>query len=273
MIDDISQWIDTLQYAHHRQSVINLRDEFIQDESIQALVLGGSICHGYGRKDSDIDCMMLIDAQACEQRRKSNAVCYYATHLTPYEGGYVDGKYQSLEYLQMVAERGPEPARYAYKDAKIIFSRIPGLPALLQRVSAYPEAERENRIVRFHAQLDGMRWFFGEGIKRDDRFTAQWAAVNMILFGSRMLLAYNRVLFPCQKTMTHELRRCTELPQGIFGRMDELLANPVESSAEAYYRAIKQWRQWEQAGVGWADQFMADAELKWLTGTPYVGEI
>lgn len=272
-MDYTSQWIDTLQYDHHRQSVLNLRDEFINDPSVQALILGGSICHGYGRKDSDIDCMFLIDAQAYEARRKDNAVCYFTTHLTQYEGGYVDGKYQCLDYLKMVAERGPEPSRYAYKDAKIIFSRIDGLPGFLQRVSAYPEEGRENRIIRFHAQLDGMRWFVGEGIKRDDRFTVQWASVNMALFGSRMLLAHNRVLFPCQKTMTHELRRCAELPDGIFDKMEELLAHPSEQSAESYYRAIKDWRQWEQAEGGWPDVFMRDAELKWLNGTPSVAEI
>lgn len=272
-MDYTSLWINDLKYPHHRQSVLNLRDELIQDESILALVFGGSICHGYERPDSDIDCMLLVDDGEYAERRKNNRIQYYSTTLTPYKGGYVDGKYQSMDYLNQVADRGAEPARFAYKDAKIIFSRMEGLSELLERIAAYPEEGRVNRIIRFHAQLDGMRWFMGEGIKRADRFTVNWAAVNMVLFGSRMLLAHNRVLFPCQKTMTHELHRCAELPGGIFESTEELLAHPTEESAEAYYRLIKDWREWEQSTEGWSNQFMADAELKWLTGEASVAEI
>jgi hypothetical protein len=272
-MDYTSTWIDQLQYPHHRQSVLSLRDELIKDASIQAVVLGGSICHGYERPDSDIDCMILIDDDQYEQHRRDNTIQYYTTEFTPYEGGYVDGKYHSLDYLEKVAAYGAEPARFAFKDSKIIFSRIDELESLLQRITAYPLAEQESRIIRFHAQLDGMRWFFGEGIKRNDRFTINWAATDMVLFGSRMLLAYNRVLFPCHKTMTHELRRCEQLPEGIFDKMEELLAHPTEASAEAYYHAIKDWREWEQSPEGWPNQYMADSELKWLVNAAAVADI
>lgn len=272
-MDYTSQWLHTLQYPHHRQSVLNLRDELMNDESIRALILGGSICHGYERADSDIDCMLLVDDAEYERRRQDNAIAYYTTGLTPYEGGYVDGKYHSFEYLEKVASFGAEPARFAFKDAKIIFSRIDGVEDLLRRTAAYPEADRENRIIRFHAQLDGLRWFFGEGIKRADRYTINWSSTSMVFFGSRMLLAYNRVLFPCNKTMTHELKRCAELPEGIFDRMEALLSAPSMESAEAYYRAIKDWREWEQSPEGWPCQYMADSELKWLTGDAPVSDI
>jgi hypothetical protein len=267
------QWLDALQYPHHRQAVLGLRDEFINDPSVMALIVGGSICHGYARPDSDVDCVLLVDDEECELRRRENRIHYYSTHLTPYEGGYVDGKYQSVSYLEKVADYGSEPARFAFKDARIVFTRIDALEELLRRASAYPENDRVNRIIRFHAQLDGMRWFFGEGVKRADRYTVNWSAAGMVMFGSRMLLAHNRVLFPCHKTMTHELRRCSGLPDGIFDRMEGLLGNPTEESAEAYYRAVKDWREWEESPGGWPNQFMADSELKWLTGDAPVSDI
>lgn len=272
-MDYTSQWIDSLKYPHHRQSVLNLRDELMQDPSVKAVILGGSVCHGYERADSDIDCMILLDEEEFDQRCRENTITYYTTALTPYDGGYVDGKYQSLAYLQKVAHFGAEPARYAYKDSRIILSHVEGLDRLLAEVTAYPEHDRENRIRRFHAQLDGLRWFFGEGEKRNDRYTINWSSTGMVLFGSRMLLAYNRVLFPCNKTMTHELKRCAELPEGIFEKMEELLAQPTTDAAEAYYRAIKDWRQWEVPPAGWPAQYIEDSEMKWLTGFAPIADI
>jgi hypothetical protein len=272
-MDHTSQWIDTLKYPHHRQSVMNLRDRLMPEQSILAVVLGGSICHGYERPDSDIDCMLVVSDEEYSQRQLDNTIQYFTTELTPYEGGYVDGKYHSLDYIEKVASFGAEPARFAFKDSKIVFSRIDGLEDILLRASAYPESDRESRIIRFHAQLDGLQWFFGEGVKRNDRYTINWSSTGMVLFGNRMLLAYNRVLFPCNKTMTHELRRCPELPEGIFDKMESLLNSPTTETAEAYYRAIKDWRQWEQSPQGWPNQYMADSELKWLVGAAAVADI
>ena len=272
-MDYTGQWIDTLKHAHHRQAIRNLRDELSSDRSILAVILGGSLCHGYERPDSDIDCMVLVSDEEYEQRRKNNDIAFYSPDIAGYEGGYIDGKFHSIAYLEKVAEYGAEPARYAFKDAKIIFSKVDGLGELLQRVAAYPEEDRVNRITRFHAQLDGLRWFFGEGVKRNDRYTINWSSTSMVLFGSRMLLAYNRMLFPCHKTMTFELKRCSKLPAGIFETMEELLSSPTLESAEAYYRAIKDWREWEQAPCGWPGQFMADSELKWLERVAAVADI
>ena len=272
-VDYTSSWINELHFPHHRQSVLNLRDEFIGDETVLALILGGSICHGYAREDSDIDCMFIVDEEIYKKRHETNADCYYSTHLTPYKGGYVDGKYQCIAYLEKVAFGGPEPARYAYKDARIIFSRIPNLTNLIEKIAAYPEEGLESRIMRFHAQLEGMRWFFGEGIRRAEKFTITWAAANMVLFGGRMILAHNRALFPCQKTMMHELHRCKELPEGIFDKADRLLSCMTEEAAEEYYRAVIDWQQWPHTENGWAGLFMADAELKWLSSSPSVAEI
>lgn len=147
------------------------------------------------------------------------------------------------------------------------------MESLLERAASYPEEGRAGRIMRFHAQLDGMRWFLGEGAKRGDAFTMHWAAANLVLFGCRMLLAHNRVLFPCTKSMTHELKRCAELPEGIFEKMDALLKNPGADTAEAFYRGIKDWREWEQSPGGWSNLYMADTELRWLKGEAPVSDI
>ena len=88
----------------------------------------------------------------------------------------------------------------------------------------------------------------------------------MVLFGCRMLLAHNNMLFPCHKTMTFELQKCKNLPESLFEKIDLLLNNPTLDNAESFYRLIKDYRQWEETPNGWPNQYMADSELMWLNG-------
>ena len=272
-MDYTNDWINQVAHEHHRQAIYNVRDQFINNPDVLAVVLGGSIAHGYYRTDSDIDCMILVSEEEYSRRLKDNNIQYFSRELAPYEGGYIDGKYHSLEYLEKVASFGAEPARFAFKDSKIIFSRIPNLLDLLSRAAAYPKADKSNRIQRFHAQLDGLRWFFGEGAKRNDRYTINWSSTSMVLFGCRMLLAHNNMLFPCQKTMTFELQKCKNLPENLFEKIDLLLNNPTLDNAESFYRLIKDYRQWEETPNGWPNQYMADSELMWLNGQCPVSDI
>jgi predicted nucleotidyltransferase len=109
-----------LRYPHHRRAVLNLRDEFIGDPSVLALVLGGSVCHGYAREDSDIDCVIVVDEAEYAARREENRLQFYSSELAGYDGGYIDGKYQSPKFIEKVAERGSEPARFANTQGRLV---------------------------------------------------------------------------------------------------------------------------------------------------------
>ena len=58
-----------------------------------------------------------------------------------------------LTYLQDVAARGPEPARFAFVQAFPAFARLPNLTDLLDPIAQYPEHERTKKLVSFASQL------------------------------------------------------------------------------------------------------------------------
>src|SRR3954469_19133190 len=114
-------------FQHHAESIQRLTTAFQQNTTVRALLLGGSIAHGLARPDSDVDVAVLVDSAEYQRRKTERQLTFSDRTLCTYEGGYIDGKYVDLEFLQAVAARGSEPARYAYQGSRILFSRVEGL--------------------------------------------------------------------------------------------------------------------------------------------------
>ena len=47
-------------YKHHEESIHNVAQYFQDDPEVEALILGGSIAHGFASSVSDVDLMILI---------------------------------------------------------------------------------------------------------------------------------------------------------------------------------------------------------------------
>ena len=108
---------------HHEETIELLVEEFKKDSSILALLLGGSIAHGFAKPDSDIDVSIIIGAEDYRKRKEENDIVYNNREIITYEGGYIDGKFMDIEFLRLVASRGSDPARYAFKGNRILFTK------------------------------------------------------------------------------------------------------------------------------------------------------
>ena len=88
---------------HHAESIQRLTAAFEEDARVRALLLGGSLAHGFARADSDIDVLVVVDAAEDRRRQAENQLTFSDRTLCTYEGGYIDGKYVDLEFLRAVA--------------------------------------------------------------------------------------------------------------------------------------------------------------------------
>lgn len=68
---------------------------------------------------------------------------YYEEEVCPWERGYVDGKCISVEFIEKVCELGSEPAKFAFKDAFVTYSKIAGLENLIEKAASYPIRNKE----------------------------------------------------------------------------------------------------------------------------------
>ena len=255
---------------HHRQVIERLTAHFGADERFPALIVAGSIAHGWERDDSDVDIMLVATDEEYARRVAARALTYFTRDFCDYPGGYVDGKIVNLAFLQEVAEKGSEPARAAFDGTWCAYSRLPEVDALVQRIPTYPEAERQARICSFYAQFEAWHWYLGEAVKRGDRYLLTKTLSALLLFGGRLILAHNRILYPYHKWLTTTLAEAPDKPTDLLKLMDAALAQPSAETIEAYCKSILDFTAWNTPPEGWPARFMQDTESAWRRGSAAV---
>jgi predicted nucleotidyltransferase len=260
---------------HHEESIENMSRELEPDQSLLALILGGSLAHGFARPDSDIDVTMVVSGEELRRRRRENRLHYVNRALCTYEGGYVDGKYVDLAFLEAAAERGSDPARFAFQGNRILFSRVDGLAELLARIVRFPVGEKEERVRRFAAQLLAWRWYYGEGAKQGSRYLTTLAASKLALFAGRIILTVNELLYPYHKWFLRVLEGAPRRPERFMDSIRGLLEAPSREKVEPLVRSVFAFAGVDFAAVDavWPTRFMKDSEQKWLDGAPSIDDI
>ena len=251
-------------FAHHVETIQRTSQHFASDPQVTALLLAGSLAHGFASETSDVDVMIVVADADYQERLSSGRTCFFSRELCAYADGYVDGKYVGESFLRTVAERGSEPARFAFQDARILFSKHPELASLLQAIARYPQAGKAQRIARFRAQFEAWRWYTGEALKRDDLPLLRTAVAKLTLFAGRAILAHNELLYPYHKWFLRVLASATAKPTGFDEQIQELARQPTPETIERFATSMRAFMGWQAEHAIWPVQFMLDSELNWL---------
>jgi predicted nucleotidyltransferase len=260
-------------YPHHTDSIQRVTDYFQRDPEVLALLLGGSIAHGFETPTSDIDVMIFVSDEDYEKRFAENRIHFFNTELTTYTGGYVDGKYSTRRFVRQVIEKGSEPARFAFADSRVLFSKMDGLEEDVRNAAQYPVTERAGRIRRFHAQFEAWHWYCGEALRLKNQYLLGTSISKFILFSRRLILAHNELLYPYHKWFLKVLDSATDKPAGLMESIHKLSEEPITENIEALYQAVKGFQPWIEGDFNWPTQFMLDSELNWLDGKTPVDDL
>ncbi|WP_139537402.1 hypothetical protein [Klebsiella spallanzanii] len=84
----------------------------------------------------------------------------------------------------MVAEKGTEPARFAFKDAILLHSDMDevNVNKLILEASLYPKENKASKLETFNAQFEGWNWMYYEGLKKDDCYVVSIPVKRTIHF-------------------------------------------------------------------------------------------
>lgn len=259
---------------HHADSIANLVREFRTIPKVQALILGGSLAHGFARPDSDIDVFILVSADEMAVLRQTGRLHYNNRTLCTYDG-YIDGKYVDLEFLTLVAARGSDPIRYAFAGAQILFSKVTGLEPLLADIVRYPVMEKEERVRRFAAQLLAWRWYYSEGVRQANAYLLTLALQKITLFTCRLVLNENEMLYPFHKWMRRVTLSAPRQPPGLAARLDALLQDHSWPIVDRHAREILGFVGLDFAATDatWPTYFMQETELRWMIGEPATDDL
>jgi hypothetical protein len=236
------------------------------------LLIGGSLVKGYGDESSDVDFVLIATDDEYTRRSAERALTYYTTDLCDYPGGYVDGKIVNVAFLEEVADRGSEPARSAFEKVIVPYSHLPQLDDLLRRITAYPEFNPTAKIRSFYAQLLAMQWYVGEAEKRHNRYLLMHVVPELVLFGGRLILAHNRILYPYHKWFLRRLQDAPQKPADLLALIELLLSEPGKANADRFCEAILNFTTWDTPPEGWPARFMEDTEWAWRRGSAAVGD-
>lgn len=225
-------------YPHHEQSIQKLINYFAGQSDVIAIILGGSVAKGLERPDSDIDAMIVVSDERYQRHLESNNVAECISGECTYEGGYFDIKYCMKSFLQDVAEKGSEPARNAFPCARCLTSTDPEIPEIVSRIPVYQIQEKADKQLSFYSALslsEGYLWWMS---KIDNPYLRVRAATDIVLYGYRLLLAENEVLFPCHKALTATIERLPRKPKNIVEKANRLLAELSDESKEDFVKSV-----------------------------------
>lgn len=260
-------------HSHHSRTIQNIREFFERDPDVRALLLSGSIAHGFQSPTSDVDIMIFVSEEDYQKRFESGQLHFFNTDLCTYEGGYVDGKYLSLNFVKQVLEKGSEPARFAFEGSQVLFSRVNEFAEDVGRIAAYPVAEKAERIKRFYAQFEAWHWYCGEALAKQNRYLLGTAVSKLVLFGGRLILAHNEMLYPYHKWFLKVLERAKERPSNLVTCIQTLTESPTPENVEAFYEMVKTFQPWSDHPYHWPVQFLLDSELNWMDGKTPVDDL
>jgi predicted nucleotidyltransferase len=261
-------------YPHHIQSIRNVTEYFQHDPEVLALLLGGSIAHGFETPASDIDLMIFVSEEDHKNRFAENRIHFFNTELTTYEGGYVDGKYSTQAFVKQVMEKGSEPARFAFAGSQILFSKIKGFEEDVRKAAEYPVADKAERIKHLYAQFEAWHWYCGESLRLKNQYLLGTSVSKFILFGGRLILAHNELLYPYHKWVLKVLEGAKEKPAGLLASINVLNESPTAENIETLYEKIRNFHPWTNDPLfSWPTQFMLDSELNWLDGKTPVDDL
>jgi Nucleotidyltransferase domain len=252
----------------HERLIASTCERFSDDPELLGLVVGGSVAHGLASPASDLDVMLVYSDAAAAARLEQDQLTVFDDTLADYEGGYLDGKVTALGFIDEVALHGSEPARWAFEDAFVAFSRVEGLEARIAAAAAYPEKERDEKLRDFVGHVMLMEWFMREADKRRDRYLAVFAGSRLTLYAGRAVLALNRMLYPYHKWFLHQLERAPSKPDGLLAQIDALLLAPGVETASELAASVTAFAGLDLTMREAVTRFMRRSEWNWRDGLP-----
>lgn len=269
-------------HPHHEQTIQNVIGYFKDQDDVSALLLSGSIAHGFETAESDVDILIVVTEESYQERQRSGKLTFFNTELCaewPAGGsGYVDGKYLALSVIRQVADKGSEAARFAFDGVRVLFNKADDedgnqLASELARAVAYPVAGKAERIARFRMQLEAWNWFCGEARKKQNDYLLGLAVSKLALFGGRLVLAHNEMLYPFHKWFLRVLETAPDKPADLMKCIRELVSERSPEKIEAFYRTVADFQDWGVDPTRWGATFMVDSEMNWVDGKTPVDDL
>lgn len=261
-------------YQHHKEAIEILVREYRGKPGVEAIFLGGSVARDQARPDSDVDAIILLSDEEYRRRAQGGTLAECVFGLCPYEGGYFDIKYCSLDYLKAAAQRGSEPARHAFEGIRCLYTADPRYAQLALEIPVFQRKEKDEKLLSFYSAYTLARGYFWDMAQKDGSlFSKVRTASDLVFYGMRLILEEHEVLFPCQRRLPQAVEA---LPGGkeLANSAEAFLRDMTEESKAAFEQAVANHSRYQPPeDYSLVDtRYVADHELWWYEPRPLVEE-
>ena len=260
-------------YKHHEESIQKLIQYYSDNHCVLAIILGGSVAKEVERPDSDIDAgVIVIDQYYSELVKESRLSECISGHCT-YENGYFDIKYTTVKYLRALAETGSEPSRNAFKSSKCIFGNNTEVIELIGKIPVFQKPEKNEKMLSFYSAFN-LNYGYFWGASNNNAYLKIRAASDIVLFGLRLILQNNGILFPCQKALLETIAKLENKPENILEKADCFLNSLTNESKNEFVNTVLEYIDYtppeDFAEV--LTRYIDDNELWWYKKRPNIAE-
>lgn len=245
---------------HHQEAIDKFVGLYKNDPSVLALLLCGSIAHGFDEPESDIDICIVITPEEYEKKKSANKLAFSVHDICEYPNGYIDCKIADVNFLEKIAKQGSDAIRYAFKNNTVLHSKIENIQILLNNVARYPTEQVDERRKRFASQLLAWKWYYSEAIKKDNKYLEFLAIQKLVLFSSRIVLNENKLLYPFHKWMLRVVETAEQQPDQFAQRINELLAGHSLEKVNQFCEYVFNFIDFTEKTVDWPNHFLKDSE-------------
>jgi hypothetical protein len=261
-------------YLHQQKAIDYITNKFRTDPQVYSLIISGSIAHGFNDKKSDIDINIIVSNDLYEQKINNHALTYWESAAHFYEEGYFDGKYITLDYLNMVAKRGNEPTRFALQNSIIAFDKTGQVADCIDKIGTYDENLIQKNTIRFLSQFEAWKWYCDQALKKQNKYLLDTSISKFILFSGRLILMDNKIFFPYHKWFIKVLENAPKKPPKLMDTIFRLLNRKSEKNINTLYQIIKNYKDWAKGvNFSWTAYFVQDVETVWMREEDFIENI
>lgn len=258
---------------HHSRAINDFLSRYKTQDGFVAFLLAGSLAHGFAKEDSDVDIIIVATEEEYERRQRQNKLAFSFWDICKYPGGYIDCKVVSIKVLEEIAEKGSDPARYAFKDARVLYSRDTKIQDVLDRLTRYSRDKINDRQHRFACQLLAWKWYMSQAEGKKNQYLLHLATQKVTLFSCRLILNDNAELYPYHKWLLEETKRTRRKPDGFLRLIDLILDKPSFDLAQKITDCVFEFLGLIEKDIDWPNQFMSDSEMNWANHEAPIDDI
>lgn len=112
---------------------------------------------------------------------------------------------------------------------------------LVAQIAAYPEGEFAAKVRCFNANLQLNRGYFLHCVGEENAYMRAHLAQEIVYSVYRLILAENRMLFPCNRRLEETVKACTRRPEDILQLGKTFLKEITVENCEKFVTAF--WKQ------------------------------